>query len=168
MDIKVVETQYLWSKLEDKIVPGDVIAYAITPKFDFEPPTMHGGTIVQSVNTKIQPFLIIGILIRIIDDKRLQILNSDGIMVVIDRTHFSDFSKIHGKDSEEAVALYFAVVEVILAKIKLPFDYGYKVMILCKLSRTFNVRYHKRIKKMMTNLYQPVFDAADKLGMNQV
>jgi hypothetical protein len=167
MDINTVNITHLWSKLEDKIVPGDVITYGITPKFDLEPPQVHGQTMVQAATSKVQPFLMTGILTKIIDDKRIQVLNSDGTMVVLDKVHFSDFSKLYDKSEKDALAFYFTVAEMILARIKLPFDYAYKVGILCKLSRAFNVRYNKRIKSMMRSLYRPTFDAAMDLGQEQ-
>ena len=144
--ITIGKPNYFFSKYEEKIKHGDIIGYALTPQTKMSSPkNIEGGTV--SLITEIhQPILKTGILISVIDDKRIHVLEGDGHISVLDRTYFSDIVLLHKKDSEDALLYCHALCEEMCLSMSVA-GLTYRANLLCNISKKFAKEYLTTMEK---------------------
>lgn len=135
--ISVVSRDHVFTQMEDKIRIGDVFAFSLKEKSLKSIIPNEDGTIMVNEQYIMQPNLTSAILVKIFDNTRVQLIDEDGVLAIIDRGYFKDFIKVYEKDSTEALLFYGIISEKICMNSKVISEFALKQNILCSLSQKF-------------------------------
>lgn len=137
LEIKVLNRDYIYTQTEDKIKIGDVFAFSIKEKIIKNAEPGENNSIVVSEQHISQIVLTSAILVQIFDDTRVQIIDEDGVLAIIDREYFKDFIKVYDNNTPNAILFYAMVAEKMCQGAKTMNELALKSNIMCSLSKEF-------------------------------
>ena len=135
--ITIVNRDHIYTQLEDRISIGDVFAFSIKERIIKNAEPGENSSIVVSEQHISQPVLTCAILVQIFDNLRVQIIDEDGILAIIDREYFKDFIKVYDNDTPNAILFYALVAEKMCQNAKTMNELALKSNIMCSLSKEF-------------------------------
>lgn len=142
--ISVVNRNFVWTQLEDKIKVGDVFAFSIKERIIKNAEPGENNSIVVSEQHISQPVLTCAILVQVFDNTRVQIIDEDGVLAIIDREYFKDFIKVYDNDTPNAILFYAMVAEKMCQNAKTMNELALKSNIMCSLSKEFTKTVSRR------------------------
>jgi hypothetical protein len=144
--ISVVNRNYIFTQMEDKIAIGDVFGFSIKEKTNRSAEPREDGIIMLSEQNIMQPLLTSAILVKVFDETRIQLIDEDGTLAIIDRNYFKDFIKVYDKESEEGILFYGMVLESVCMTAKSMSEFALKQSIMCSLSKGFLKMVNKEVE----------------------
>ena len=135
--VNVVNRNYVWTALEERIFAGDIFAFSVKERIIKSTEPLDNGSVILNEQHIAQPQLTSAILVKIFDNERVQILDEDGVLAIIDRAYFKDFVKVYDKDSAMGISFYGMVMEKMMRDPKTLNEFALKYNIMCTLSKEF-------------------------------